>query len=68
MWLPFLPSGKHVIARCSRCGETREKEDFSVQYKEAAAQVKRDAQTPLWVYIGLPVTLLLIFILNRSLY
>ena len=52
-WIPFFPIGQRTVSQCTFCKEVREPNQMPESYIEALSDIKQQAKTPWWAFIGL---------------
>ena len=59
-WIPLFPIGKVVVAECSHCKRTLEKDEFTPDLKRKYEHASQDIKRPKWHWTGMAAILLLI--------
>jgi phage FluMu protein Com len=52
-WIPFLPAGKTGISECNHCNQLLKHTEMKGEIFEEYQMLKKKTSTPLWMYIGL---------------
>ena len=61
LFVPWFSSGKYAVSECTSCGEILNEENMPTLYQEKAEIAKKSARTPIWVYVGLPVVIFILY-------
>jgi len=59
-WIPLFPATKKAVAECTGCNHVLEKKQFPESYKNGYEEIKSQAQTPIWMFTGLGIIVVLI--------
>ena len=65
-WIPFFPTRKIVFSECIYCKQVLRKRQFPDSFIERYKNIKSQARTPFWTFIGLGFVILIVtlFIIN----
>lgn len=59
-WIPFVPTKKVAVSVCMNCKNTLEGKDLPEDYNYAYQKIKSESKTPIWMWSGLGLVVLLI--------
>jgi len=65
-WIPFFPYKKEAVTQCGHCKKVMTKKEFSADLLSDYEEMKINAKTPYWQFIGLALFAFLIFAVVNS--
>jgi len=54
-WVPVFPIGQRTVSQCTFCKQVLELNQMPASYSDAVNDIKQQAKTPWWAFIGLGV-------------
>ena len=65
-WIPFFPYKKDAITQCNHCKQVLHKKEFSSELLSDYEEMKVNAKTPYWQFIGLVLFVVLVIAVVNS--
>ena len=62
-WIPCFPLAKTVATECSHCKQVKEGKEVPEDQRPALVEARRNARTPIWMFSGVIVGILLFAVL-----